>query len=110
MGRLLSVTNGESYYVQNQEIKPSLTNKRTDLHLPEPTQPPSNFTQGNDVDSSGNPVGFILTGTPNARHSERNFADCINPELQSGLTVVFDANGKLLNFGTIVPYLCRDGR
>ena len=99
----LSVTNGESYYVQNQEIKPSLTNKRTDLPPPERTQPPSNFTQGNDVDSSGNPVGFILTGTQTLDTVNGNFCDCINPELQSGLTVVFDANGKLLNFGTIVP-------
>lgn len=52
----LSVTNGESYYVQSQEIKPVLTNKRTDLPPPEPTQPPSNFVQ-NVVDP-----GIILTG------------------------------------------------
>ncbi len=95
----LSVTNGESYYVQTQEIKPVLTNKRTDLPPPEPTQPPSNFTQGNNVDSSGNPVlGAVLTGT----HGDLNIAtvgNCcpsifIPPALQLPFgTIAFDANG-----------------
>ena len=51
----LSVTNGESYYVQNQEIKPILTNKRTDLPPPEPTSPPSHFVESENVSQNGDP-------------------------------------------------------
>ena len=59
----LSVTNGESYYVQNQDIKPELTNKGTDLPPPEPTQPPSKFAQGENKDAGGNPLpGFLMAG------------------------------------------------
>ncbi len=45
-GGCLSVTNGESYYVQAPEIKPVLTNKRTDLPPPPPQSPPPDFRQG----------------------------------------------------------------
>ena len=99
----LSVTNGESYYVQGQEIKPVLTNKRTDLPPPEPAQPPTNFTQGNNVDSSGNPTGFLMTGTQTLDSALAVFCDCSSPITQSGVTVVFDTNGKLVTFGTITP-------
>ena len=51
----LSVTNGESYYVQSQEIKPVLTNKRTDLPPPSPQNPPSTFAEGETVNESGDP-------------------------------------------------------
>ncbi len=97
----LSVTNGESYYVQGQEVKPVLTNKRTDLPPPEPAQPPSNFTQGNNVDSSGNPIlGAILTGT----HGDLVFSTIFATNSGSSIfippasqppfgTIVFDANG-----------------
>lgn len=51
----LSVTNGESYYVQTQEIKPVLTNKRTDLPPPEPTSPPAHFTESENVNQNGDP-------------------------------------------------------
>ena len=47
----LSVTNGESYYVQTQEIKPVLTNKRTDLPPPPPENPPTEFVKGDDVNN-----------------------------------------------------------
>ena len=90
----LSVTNGESYYVQNQEIKPVLTNKRTDLPPQEPMQPPTNFTQGNNVDSSGNPVGFVLTGTRSDLTLATVDTCCTSassPPLFS--PIVFDANG-----------------
>jgi hypothetical protein len=108
----LSVTNGESYYVQNQEVKPVLTNKRTDLPPPEPTQPPSNFTQGDNKDAAGNPVGIILPltapivplkGTQTLDAVTANFCDCTNPDQQSGVTVVFDSNGNLVRFDSIVP-------
>ncbi|HKB81884.1 MAG TPA: FecR family protein [Burkholderiales bacterium] len=96
----LSVTNGESYYVQTQEVKPVLTTKRTDLPPPEPTQPPANFVQGNNVDSTGNPLfGALLTGT----HGDLMFSTVsafsqstplIPPALQPPTgTITFDANG-----------------
>jgi hypothetical protein len=106
----LSVTNGESYYVQNQEVKPVLTNKRTDLPPPEPTPPPSNFTQGDNKDAKGNPVGIILPppisplkGTQTLDTATALFCDCTTPISQSGVAVVFDADGTLLNFGTVTP-------
>jgi len=91
----LSVTNGESYYVQNQDIKPVLTNKRTDLPPPEPTNPPTNFTQGNNVDSSGNPIGFLLTGTPTPISVGR-VTDLPNITSNFGAATL-DTNGVLTN-------------
>jgi hypothetical protein len=55
----LSVTNGESYYVQGQEIKPVLTNKRTDLPPPPPEAPPQAFKQNETVDSNGDPCALF---------------------------------------------------
>jgi len=59
----LSVANGESYYVQNQDVKPVLTNKRTDLPPPEPTKPLLNFVQGETTDQAGSINQFIGVGT-----------------------------------------------
>jgi hypothetical protein len=58
----LSVTNGESYYVQSQEIKPVLTNKRTDLPPPSPQNPPSTFAEGETVNESGDPCALVVCG------------------------------------------------
>lgn len=52
-GGCLSVTNGESYYVQGQEVKPVLTNKRTDLPPPAPQNPPPQFKQSENVNATG---------------------------------------------------------
>ena len=49
----LNVTNGESYYVQNQDVKPQLSNKGTDLPPAPPENPPSNFAEGENTDESG---------------------------------------------------------
>jgi FecR-like protein len=92
----LSVTNGESYYVQSQEIKPVLSNKRTDLPPPQPTNPPPNFVQGNNTDPAGNPLpGFVLTGTLNLDYV---IANCACTTSAGSGTMVFDANGKLTSF------------
>jgi hypothetical protein len=99
----LSVTNGESYYVQGQEVKPVLTNKRTDLPPPEPTQPPTNFTQGDNKDAAGNPVGFAMTGTKTLDSVDGNFCDGACVSSSSGITVVFDSSGKLVSYGSVIP-------
>ena len=94
----LSVTNGESYYVQGQEVKPILTNKRTDLPPPEPTQPPSNFTQGNNE----NP-GFILTGVQSPVNIERVSDSCRLSCSPGSGSASFDSSGVLtdLNGATL---------
>jgi hypothetical protein len=67
----LNVTNGESYYVQAQEIKPVLTNKRTDLPPASPDQPPPTFVQAESTNAEGESCAIVtcapasnrLTGT-----------------------------------------------
>ncbi len=49
----LSVTDGESYYVQSQEFKPVLSNKKTDLPPPSPQNPPNTFAEGEHVSETG---------------------------------------------------------
>lgn len=55
----LSVTNGESYYVQSQEIKPVLTNKRTDLPPPPPQEPPPQFKSAEQVNEAGESCAIV---------------------------------------------------
>lgn len=95
----LSVTNGESYYVQSQEIKPVLTNKRTDLPPPEPNSPPSSFAQGEDQVAAP----FLLTGTQVLNSVTGVFCDgaCIGSS--SGVTVEFDSSGNLISFNSVIP-------
>ncbi len=90
----LSVTNGESYYVQNQEIKPVLTNKRTDLPPPEPTKPPSNFVQGETTDRAGSINQFIAVGTYTVV-GETASAGTANPIQPFAAT--FDSTGALVS-------------
>lgn len=60
----LSVTNGESYYVQNQEIRPVLTNKRTDLPPPPPQEPPPQFKSAEQVNEEGQSCAIVSCGAP----------------------------------------------
>jgi hypothetical protein len=118
-GGCLSVTNGESYYVQGPEFKPVLTNKRSDLPPPPPDAPPQAFKQNETVDNNGDlcalfpaqcglvppspvaPVGMIGTQTLNT--VEGNFCDgaCYGPN--SDVIVVFDSTGQVVSFNSIVP-------
>ena len=94
----LSVTNGESYYVQSQEIKPVLTAKRTDLPPPEPEDPPANFAKGEDRDAAGNVLpGFVLNGnyvTPDLTGAYAYNGDGILSGTANQAT--FDSSGNLI--------------
>ncbi len=98
-GGCLRVTNGESYYVQGQEVKPILTNKRTDLPPPESTQPPSNFAQGENKNAAGDPLpGFILTGIVNPAIYGRvsdGFGCCPSQTVNAFGSATLDSNGVL---------------
>src|SRR6185436_6541003 len=49
----LNVTNGESYYVENQDVKPQLSNKGTDLPPNPPPPPPPQVREVEKVGSTG---------------------------------------------------------
>jgi hypothetical protein len=91
----LSVTNGESYYVQNQETKPVLTDKRTDLPPPEPTLAPSNFTEGDKIYP-----GIILTGALKLDFVSGNLCDGACLSSGSAAPMVLDAQGVLTSFNS----------
>jgi hypothetical protein len=108
----LSVTNGESYYVQNQDFKPILTNKRTDLPPPAPTNPPSHFVESENVDQNGDPCVLVpcgpsvptppllLTGTFTGNIATATTPSAGTPNATfsvfTGLSVL-DAAGKLIS-------------
>ncbi len=116
----LNVTNGESYYVQGQEFKPVLTNKRTDLPPPPPQNPPPEFRQSEEVSKESNncilfpsqcgalvPPTAFLTGIQTLDAVIGNFCDgaCYGPD--SGVTVELDSAGKLRIYDTIVPNIVK---
>ncbi len=86
----LSVTNGESYYVQGQEIKPVLTNKRTDLPPPSPQNPPSSFAQAENVNQSGESCTLVPCGS----------ARTISPA-NVALVARYDPDGFFSRLGTV---------
>lgn len=105
----LNVTNGESYYVQNQDVKPQITDKGTDLPPAPPENPPSSFAQGEETDAGGNPApGFALTGSYVSPEIDGAYAwngdgVLLFPSVSSA---EFDADGALLkldNFAPAVP-------
>lgn len=101
----LDVTNGESYYVQNQDVKPQISAKGTDLPPAPPENPPSTFAQGEVVDAGGNPLpGFVLTGSYDS--TNLNGAYVFNNEgIGTGnpTSAEFDANGGLLKLDKFAP-------
>jgi hypothetical protein len=90
----INVTNGESYYVANQDVKPQLTNKGTDLPPPPPQNPPTHFEDGEIIDTGGLPVGFALIGTQLLDLLQGSAGG--TPSAGSDITMEFDENGKLL--------------
>jgi hypothetical protein len=110
----LSVTDGESYYVQNQDLKPVRTNKRTDLPPPPPQNPPAGFAEGEHVGQSGDPCTLFpdqcqpsagLTGTQTLDTLKIDFCEGVIActVVGPGTRVVFDAAGGLLDFGGAIP-------
>jgi hypothetical protein len=103
-GGCLSVTNGESYYVQGQEVKPILTNKRTDLPPPPPQAPPASFVQGDTVAPNGDPCTLFPTqcgATPLLTGSD-NFHIAYATEL--GSTGVELAQPVVLSSGQLTSF------
>jgi len=96
----LNVTSGESYYVQSQDRKPQLSNKRTDLPPPPPQNPPIGFEQQNQTNILGQPLlGLALLGTQTLDFVQADFCQSAVVCLGSGTGVmVFDSNGKLVSF------------
>jgi len=102
----LNVTNGESYYVANQDVKPQRSNKGTDLPPdPPPPPPPQIGPLGLDclIDPNACPVPGLLTGTQTLDTLKIDFCDGVCKGGGAGTTVVFDDKGKLLDFGGEVP-------
>ncbi|HEX7810721.1 MAG TPA: FecR family protein [Burkholderiales bacterium] len=112
----LSVTNGESYYVQSDAVKPVLTNKRTDLPPPSPQNPPSSFAEGETVNEAGDPCALfpetcrieppltkILTGTIIANLATVDNCDGPCESLFTQTTATLDSAGVLTSFGTSFP-------
>jgi hypothetical protein len=91
-GGCLNVTNGESYYVQNPDIRPVLSDKKVDLPAPEPQPVPSGFAAGDNRDAVGDPVSFFLTGTQTV---DAAYVKGSYPSYLANTQVVLDANGAL---------------
>jgi hypothetical protein len=94
----LNVTNGESYYVQGDQIKPVLTNKRTDLPPPEPTQPPLDFKMSDCYDASGNPCTLFppISGRNNLHVATNSNGVILNTDavVSAGQLISFDYYGS----------------
>jgi len=106
-GGCLSVTNGESYYVQGQEVKPVLTNKRTDLPPPSPEAPPQAFKQNETVDSNGDPCALFpencnLLAAPQLLTGSGNFH--VGWATQFGGTGVELAQPTVLDKGQLMSF------
>lgn len=65
----VNVTDGETYYVRDENTRPELSFKMVDLPPPPPEDPPPHFAAGENVDENGTPCalggacGSLLTGT-----------------------------------------------
>ena len=105
----LNVTNGESYYVQNQDAKPELSNKGTDLPPTAPEGPPQKFSENENVDQSGKLCTLfpaqcqvssgILTGTLSPGNVAYATSLGSLGALQTPATL--DASGRLISFNRI---------
>jgi hypothetical protein len=95
-GGCLPVTSGGSFAVGSDQIKPTLTDKKTQL----PPAPPSTYTlpsyvAGDQTSSNGDVSGFVLAGTQTV--SMANALDFSLP--QDRVTGVFSAAGAASKVG-----------
>lgn len=105
----LNVTDGETYYVENQDVKPQLSNKGTDLPPAPPENPPSDFKENENTDAEGNlctlfpeqcqiqPAGTMMIGTISPIHvgtASSNFGQ----RVYMGSTATFNTDGTLASF------------
>jgi len=101
----LSVTNGESYYVQGQELKPVITNKRTDLP-PTPPQPPvPGIRAGEEYSPEGINCDFVPCGSPTPTPpltGTGNFNVAF--ATQAGTTNVITNTTATLNNGQLISF------
>jgi hypothetical protein len=110
----LSVTDGESYYVQNQEIKPVLSNKKTDLPPPSPQNPPPTFAEGEHVSETGEnctldpkaceapPLPSVLTGTFNGGITFAHSTPTSGAGNQAGTSISYMGSATLDSSGRLV--------
>ncbi|MEX0959852.1 MAG: FecR family protein [Burkholderiales bacterium] len=112
----LNVTDGETYYVANQDTQPVLTNKGTDLPPAPPESPPQKFTENENVDEEGNlctlfpeqclapSTTTILTGTITANVAAITTVECEGPCVDQvtidGTTATLSNAGALVSFGS----------
>lgn len=73
----INVTNGESYYVANQDTKPQLTNKGTDLPPAPLENPPADFMHGDTVDENGVPCAFTNCGGQRSGQTSPGLFDAV---------------------------------
>jgi hypothetical protein len=113
----LTVSNGESYYVAGSNVKPVLTDRKTDLPPSPPATPLPDFLVGEDVDNTGAPCVItsacggggrrLLMGTQTLDLALGEFGltrngVVTNGGLFPGSTAVFDEQGKLLSINSTV--------
>jgi FecR protein len=111
-GGCLNVTNGESYYVREKEVRPVISNKRTDLPPPEPERPRERTIEGENRDAGGNiAAGFLLTGRLANPGGAFNSGSSLTPA--PALQAVFDERGNLTQIdganSTVIPIAIING-
>ncbi len=103
-GGCLNVGSGEAYIVTSPDVKPQITDKKSDLPPPPPTNPPTNFAQGENKDASGDPLfGALLTGKVLVNNFIAISAGEGSRDRGTGY-MVFDSNGDAREIDT-----CFDG-
>lgn len=98
-GGCINVTNGEGYFVGGSDIRPTVTQKKTDLP---PTQPDGtfpSFVSGDQTTEGGTPAGLILTGTQTLTSAVAGI--WMGNALYSPDTVTFAADGSVTSMSSI---------
>ena len=92
----VTASDGESYYVRDENTRPTLSSKGTDLPPAPPENPTSSFAQGENVDAAGSTNIFLMVGD---RIVSGAFVSAsFSPSADSGFQVTFDSNGALVGF------------